>query len=833
MSFKKHFLSTIREEDGMDSPTLDDMLKRRSLRPRPKVDVDIPEDMSETKIKKAKKEAVASNPMMLPGTKKKIEASNSGVINGYIELFSKLPDRKTLGDIALMGAERIGWYEKSHNQIMDMFGLEGIQAALAENNLKLFGPNIHDAMRFIALLAAFSPRNDVKTNAAYATQVFAAWLEGKPDDEDDPIPSKTSDEAHIKRLIKQELGSAIAGGGNKKGMKAWVNNAVLVFQRDSEDFISDLEQQLKGEDVYPLFGVEGDPEEKKVTDIKGSFKIESFMRNLMGDSARVTIDTWMEYLSDFFPGSVGNFKSYAVYETLIREVADDLGWKPAEVQETVWSVMKAVVDASSPTEITKARQMGGPTHELDELDEDLSKEIEKINNSNKSPEKKAKERQKLRSKFMAKNPSERAKDIAAHYLYGVNEKQLRSEGVPEDEIRKRKEEAKEKMGGVGVNMAEVESFMEFMTVVPDFETMLQDEGVKPYVEKIRGWYERRVERSDEKRDRENLKASERRSQAISQAQQSLKTGSGIESIGRFGEFGDDTIWRRASKVEYNKSVRILDATLVNPPRKISPSTIRKRNARKAEYAFGMNPHALKKAVDAGKITKMKEFRDALFKGPFAEGGLMKTEIFVDPHSPSLDVLTKEFNEIRQWLSRADSDRESIEELLRVRGKKRRAAMSQKLSSAQARPTFNIWAQQSEDSVLVLKNVVWIESTVEKLEPEEVKAAEQPEVEQPEQSKKPKMPRFQAKITVYSEDVKGARSKPRGIDALRPEERQPAGVPHPVFQEKAKETREENMQKSASRQAKKIMNVYDDPIPERRPKPKPGMRRVRNPDGSEV
>lgn len=92
-------------------------------------------------------------------------------------------------------------------------------------------------------------------------------------------------------------------------------------------------------------------------------KVDSFRLNLNGDSFALTFDTWMAIFggvsqSDFSGKRTkgwtdpGKNSMYLAFESRFREAAEILSkktgfhWEPAEVQDTVWSLCKTLMEYS-------------------------------------------------------------------------------------------------------------------------------------------------------------------------------------------------------------------------------------------------------------------------------------------------------------------------------------------------------------------------------------------------------------------------------------------------------------------------------------------------------
>jgi len=147
------------------------------------------------------------------------------------------------------------------------------------------------------------------------------------------------------RLSISRLLGAMAGG-NQKVLGAWRKNVYRALQ---------------------------EPDAQAIT-LSGP-KVSSFMRNLLGDSKEVTLDAWMKTFAGIndriFDGVLnaagtdpGKSAGYLAFSSKIRATAERLTaetgeeWTPAEVQETIWSWTKTLVELGD---------AAGETRSLEEL----------------------------------------------------------------------------------------------------------------------------------------------------------------------------------------------------------------------------------------------------------------------------------------------------------------------------------------------------------------------------------------------------------------------------------------------------------------------------------
>jgi hypothetical protein len=246
------------------------------------------------------------------------------------DLWSQLPARdQEMASVAFAGRAKRGWYQQAAKAIHE-----------------LFGPA--DADRFTALLAAQSPQTSVEDNLLNSLKTWVNWDKaGRPTDP---------------KTIKKILGQSVQGlKGEKSVLDAWVNNSM---------------RALTHEDPAKLL-------------LSGP-KVDSFMNNLRGFVDHVTNDSWMATYFGLDPeefaaarrknkidvfGKTFGFKSpgYLAVTAKARRVAGILTertgetWTPAEVQETVWSWTKTLMErrdrAGEDRTVQQILKAGDLTHE--------------------------------------------------------------------------------------------------------------------------------------------------------------------------------------------------------------------------------------------------------------------------------------------------------------------------------------------------------------------------------------------------------------------------------------------------------------------------------------
>lgn len=254
---------------------------------------------------------------MLPDERAKLFKGNASRI---VSVFENLPDPSEIATVAFAGRAKKGWYQKSAEALVDIFGIE-------------------DAPRFAALLAALSPQTSVESNAITALKVWTAWIRvGRP--------------VQANR-IKQLLAMNVQGeGGDNSVLPAWIPNSITALS-------------------HP------DPS----TVVLSGPKVDSFMQNLRGVTNAVTNDAWManyvnidqEVFKKSGDAKPGKGPGYVAFAARVRAAAaiatkrTSVEWTPAEIQETVWSWAKTLTEmAASKDEQRTAAQIaeqGGLTAE--------------------------------------------------------------------------------------------------------------------------------------------------------------------------------------------------------------------------------------------------------------------------------------------------------------------------------------------------------------------------------------------------------------------------------------------------------------------------------------
>jgi hypothetical protein len=190
-----------------------------------------------------------------------------------LDIIDTLPPAKEMAAVAYAGRAKKGWYYRSAQAIVDVFGIE-------------------DAPRFAALLAALSPQTSVEQNFYNAIKIWTGWNNaGRP-----------TDRAEIVRV----MGENVQGSkGSGSVLTAWINNSVAAL-------------------------TDANPATLKLS----GPKVNSFFANLVGVTDEVTNDTWMARWAGLDAMSTGGKADkdnlYKAMNAVVREAASIVSERTGE-----------------------------------------------------------------------------------------------------------------------------------------------------------------------------------------------------------------------------------------------------------------------------------------------------------------------------------------------------------------------------------------------------------------------------------------------------------------------------------------------------------------------
>jgi hypothetical protein len=254
--------------------------------------------------------AVSENPSLrtaltylTPAEAKIVANFDPAQLGHFARVSDWLPPASYFGALARGGSGKIGWYQFSRDALEHVYG--------------------EDAGLFAGLLAATSPQNPVETNLLNATKIYRGWVQaGRPTDEP---------------TILKIMGENVQGTkGVKSVLDSWINNTVGVLQGG---------------------------------DTLSGPKVDSFwanLRNRPGATDRVTLDAWMSHLLGLqqtnFAGSAtplqlaagnpGYSPGYLATSAKLRQAATGTNLTPEQMQESMWSWGKALMEQAQNTGMT-------------------------------------------------------------------------------------------------------------------------------------------------------------------------------------------------------------------------------------------------------------------------------------------------------------------------------------------------------------------------------------------------------------------------------------------------------------------------------------------------
>jgi len=277
----------------------------------------------------------------------KLGRANSAA--SFSALLDVLPNAKEMATVASAGQAKRGWYQRSAQAIADIYQ--------------------EDAPRFSALLAATSPQTSVQSNLLNATNIFKNWsLAQSPSDPSLVKMMNVPGAAGLLRLRKK--GSKIS---EDKARQEWRDKG----GSDEAFDVGRFQLEIMGESVEGDKGIDSvldawvgnsvralnTPLNRFDRFVISGPKVDSFMRNLVGNTTEVTNDTWMaNYMGipqESFSGSMnvartdpGKGPGYLAANALTRNASEILSTRLGEIvtgpeiQEMVWSWSKAIVERS-------------------------------------------------------------------------------------------------------------------------------------------------------------------------------------------------------------------------------------------------------------------------------------------------------------------------------------------------------------------------------------------------------------------------------------------------------------------------------------------------------
>ncbi len=285
------------------------------------------------------------------------QTKNKGVAAAVVEQFKKLPSAGVLSSGALAGKVKRGWYKDSAKAIQEVFGVE--------------------TPRFVGLLAAMSPQLSVQENLANSLRVWKNWEKaGRPIDDASirTILGESVNVGDLNKINLENLQTKARAARKNYGIDITGNTEEELRKQLTERLSPDQLRQLSVLDAWAPNAIRALQASDPLDLVLSGPKADSFMRNLLEETAPVTLDTWMAKLMRVDQGILGGSlnlpadaakaaraegrtlskglseggapgkgAAYLAMSARVRQTAERLTrmtgdvWTPAEVQETMWS----------------------------------------------------------------------------------------------------------------------------------------------------------------------------------------------------------------------------------------------------------------------------------------------------------------------------------------------------------------------------------------------------------------------------------------------------------------------------------------------------------------
>lgn len=250
--------------------------------------------------------------------------------------FARSPSVESMAELAKAGKSKKDWYSKLLGPLTTLFGPE--------------------TPRFVALLAATSPRGGVKQNFAKTVKLWNEWTK---------LKTKQQDELYRSWINSRQ-------GHESKAASVWyqwLNKVTGLSQEEKEGGLGDINTM---ETHYPgigraLFSREPElPGWGILTLDKSGWKTDSFRSNILGNLNNYTSDTWDAKARVQDPNRLGKVTVYLANAIHGRMVARELNrqqkganWTPAGVQAAIWSVFRTMANFQGASRMPKHRREGG------------------------------------------------------------------------------------------------------------------------------------------------------------------------------------------------------------------------------------------------------------------------------------------------------------------------------------------------------------------------------------------------------------------------------------------------------------------------------------------
>lgn len=231
---------------------------------------------------------------------------------------------KDLLGLAKEGQPGRKWYENSSKRI-----------------LQYFGGNKDAADKFAQLIAIYSPQTTVPINTGNAIKAYNRAMSGHKLWNGDIIDrDKSFNTIAEANKYAQSLGGAKAGITRVPLDDSGKRFLIARHKPGSYENIATADRDLKAH----LLMNEGVPfEGRKTNNFWNNLMVHIDPKRLQGS----TQDLWMAHAFGFPDTAIGSGGKYDFMERLTHKLADELGWRPHQVQAAIWTAIKTRMEATA------------------------------------------------------------------------------------------------------------------------------------------------------------------------------------------------------------------------------------------------------------------------------------------------------------------------------------------------------------------------------------------------------------------------------------------------------------------------------------------------------
>lgn len=271
-----------------------------------------------------------------------LEQVRGTTLGRQVGMYQNQPAGQSLQNLYgdLMGLAREGkvgrkWYEKSSKRILDYFH--------GDKN---------EADKFAQLIAIYSPQTTVPVNTGNAIKAYNRAKAGEQLWNGDII-----DRDKTFNTIKEASDYTRGLGGENSGITrvplddSGKRFLIARHKPGSYENIATADRDLKAH----LLMNEGVPfEGRKTNNFWNNLMVHIDPKRLQGS----TQDLWMAHAFGFPDTAVGSGQKYSFMEQLTQKMADELGWRPHQVQAAIWTAIKTRMEGASDSAKREAVRRG-------------------------------------------------------------------------------------------------------------------------------------------------------------------------------------------------------------------------------------------------------------------------------------------------------------------------------------------------------------------------------------------------------------------------------------------------------------------------------------------